>query len=114
MIFDEARTKLSRTLWGVTAAALFALALVGPLNAQEQTAPSDWREMNAYTLGVQAYLYAFPWSYMTEARWTRSAPVGHQANHLYHVRDLANASHLDGGALNNDTLYSRSWVYLKD
>lgn len=56
MMLDEVSAKMSRTLWGVTAAALFALALIGPLNAQEQTAPPDWREMNAYTSGVQAYL----------------------------------------------------------
>jgi hypothetical protein len=114
MISDKARTRLSRTLWGVTAAALFALALVGPLNAQEQTAPPDWREMNAYTLGVQAYLYAFPWSYMSEARWTRTEPIDRQANRFDHVRKLEDASHLTGGAPNNDTLYSRAWVYLKN
>ena len=64
--------------------------------------------------GAQAYIYAFPWSYMAEARWTRSEPVGHQANRFDHVRKLEDASHVTGGAPNNDTLYSRAWVYLKD
>jgi len=33
---------------------------------------------------------------------------------LFHFRDLKDASHLDGGSPNNDTLYSRSWLYLND
>jgi hypothetical protein len=102
-----------------TLAILAAVVAVGviaspPSRVVAQDSMPDWREQNAYALGVQAYIYTFPWSYMTEARWTRSAPVDHQPNRLFHVRDLANASHLDGGALNNDTLYSRAWVYLKD
>jgi hypothetical protein len=51
---------------------------------------------------------------MTEQKWTRSADVGHQANRLRHFRELKDATHLDGGSPNNDTLYSRSWLYLKD
>src|SRR5271165_2567339 len=82
-------------------------------NVENGSSP-NWREQNAYTLGVQAYIYAFPWSYMAEARWTRSEPVDHQANRFDHVRKLEDASHLTGGAPNNDTLYSRAWVYLKD
>lgn len=81
--------------------------------AVAQENPNGWREINAYTLGVQAYIYTFPWSYMTEQRWARSADVGHQANQLFHFRDLKDASHVDGGSPNNDTLYSRSWLYLK-
>ena len=82
-------------------------------NVETGSSP-NWREQNAYTLGVQAYIYAFPWSYMAEARWTRSEPVDHQANRFDQVRKLEDASHLTGGAPNNDTLYSRAWVYLKD
>jgi hypothetical protein len=82
--------------------------------ALAQDAQPDWREMNAYSLGVQAYIYTFPWSYMTDQRWFRSEDVGHQANQLFHFRALKDASHLDGGSPNNDTLYSRSWLYLKD
>lgn len=39
--------------------------------------------------------------------------IGKQ-NRFDHVRKLEDASHLTGGAPNNDTLYSRAWVYLKD
>ena len=86
----------------------------GASRASAQESKPDWREMNAYALGVQAYIYTFPWSYMTDQRWFRSADVGHQANQLFHFRDLKDASHVDGGSPNNDTLYSRSWLYLKD
>jgi hypothetical protein len=84
-----------------------------PAKADKVT-PADWREQYAYTLGVQAYLYAFPWTYMPEARWLRTETIDRQANRFAHVRKLEDASHLSGGAPNNDTLYSRAWVYLKD
>jgi hypothetical protein len=95
-------------------AMIAAMVAVPALRASAQDAKPDWREMNAYALGVQAYIYTFPWSYMTDQRWFRSADVNHQANQLYHFRDLKDASHVDGGSPNNDTLYSRSWLYLKD
>lgn len=86
---------------------------VNQKKADKESHP-DWREVNAYTLGVQAYLYAFPWAYMPEARWLRTEPINFQANRFFHVRKLEDAAHLSGGAPNNDTLYSRVWVYLKD
>ena len=76
--------------------------------------PADWREQNAYTLGVQAYLYSFPWAYMPDARWTRTEAIDRQVNRFHHIRKLEDASHLNGGAPNNDTLYSRAWLYVKD
>ena len=96
------------------AAALAAMVAVPAHAAGGEEPRPDWREMNAYTLGVQAYIYTFPWSYMTDQRWFRTADVGHQANQLFHFRELKDASHVDGGSPNNDTLYSRSWLYLKD
>ena len=39
---------------------------------------------------------------------------GHQADRFDPIRHLEDANHLSGGAPNNDTLYSRAWVYLKD
>src|SRR5271165_3989176 len=80
----------------------------------DETPPTDWREQNAYTLGVQAYLYAFPWAYMPQARWLRTEALDRQADRFDHIRHLEDAKHLSGGAPNNDTLYSRAWVYLKD
>ena len=102
-----------------TFAVLAAIAAAGliaspPSRALAQDSKPDWREQNAYTLGVQAYLYAFPWSYMPNARWLRTESIDRQADRFDHIRHLEDAKHLSGGAPNNDTLYSRAWVYLKD
>ena len=83
--------------------------------APKVAAPAfDWREQYAYTQGVQAFLYLFPWSYMPEARWTRTETIEHQANRFHHVRNLETAAKVNGGAPNNDALYSRAWIYLKN
>ncbi|EFS0526635.1 TPA: hypothetical protein ACSZAR_14400 [Listeria monocytogenes] len=36
--------------------------------AMAETDLVDWREMNAYSLGLQAYMYGFPLIYMAELR----------------------------------------------
>jgi len=106
--------KIRNALLGLVCFVIPATALAQqPVKPDAKPSP-NWREQNAYTLGVQAYIYTFPWSYMAEARWTRTEPVDHQANRFEHVRKLEDASHVTGGAPNNDTLYSRAWVYLKD
>jgi len=51
---------------------------------------------------------------MPDARWTRTEKIDHKVNTFHHVRNLEVANHLNGGAPNNDTLYSRAWVYLRD
>ena len=94
-----------------------AFATVVP-SASAQTAPlsatSDWREQYAYSVGVQAYIYAFPLLYLTELRhkWTTDATSFPYAalNHLYHFRNIVDARYKDGGSPNNDTLYS--WGFL--
>ena len=104
------------------ATAVITLGIVGAVTnfgssqpAKAEDAPrADWREQNAYTLGVQAYLYAFPWAYMPNARWLRTEAIDRQADRFDHIRHLEDAAHLSGGAPNNDTLYSRAWVYLRD
>jgi hypothetical protein len=96
---------------------LIGLGLAGfaAQSSKAEEAPrADWREQNAYTLGVQAYLYAFPWAYMPDARWQRTEAIDRQADRFDHIRHLEDANHLSGGAPNNDTLYSRAWVCLKD
>jgi hypothetical protein len=86
----------------------------GSAKMTDKNSKPDWREQNAYTLGVQAYIYCFPWAYMPDARWTRTETINRQADVFAHVRKLEDAKHLNGGAPNNDTLYSRTWLYLKD
>ena len=48
----------------------------------------------------------------SSCRWTEA--IDRQADRFHHVRKLEDAEHLNGGAPNNDTLYSRAWVHLQD
>lgn len=53
-----------------------------PVNTEEQTdAPAaiNWRENYAYTLDIQAYIFAFPYVYLPSLRWfwvTQPKPPG--------------------------------------
>jgi len=104
-------------------AALFALTLawlvaIAPATAQGTTAGEpDWREQYAYTLGVQAYVYGFPWVYLptvrylwvTQPRDPQRVPYA-ALNQFWNAPQLADAKYRDGGSPNNDTLYSAAWV----
>jgi len=89
-----------------------------PARAQGGNSTSDWKEQYAYTLGVQAYVFGFPYIYLPSLRWnwvTQPKPADSitpyaPLNHFYHVRKLATAAYRDGGSPNNDTLYSVAWV----
>jgi hypothetical protein len=89
---------------------------VGALS--ETGKPNDWREIYAYTLGLQAYVFGFPYIYLPSLRWdwvTQPKPLGDitpyaPLNHFYHARTLADASYRGGGSPNQDTLYSMAWV----
>jgi len=97
---------------------LFALALpcaAGPSSA----AKNDWREEYAYTLGVQAYTYAFPLIYMSKLRydWTNVPDSSFYAslNHFHHKKVLADhINYTSGGSPNQDTLYSWGWMDLRE
>ncbi len=73
----------------------------------------DWREEYAYTLGVQGYIFAFPWVYLSLLRylWVTQKPKNDTTpyaalNHFFHMRRITTAEYRDGGSPNNDTLYS--------
>lgn len=57
-------------------------------------AGSDWREEYAYTLGTQAYVYAFPLVYLSQLRydWTNVPDSSFYAslNHFCHKKELSN------------------------
>lgn len=94
--------------------AALALALaITPVLAKEDkaaAATSDWREEYAYSVGVQAYIYAFPLLQLSTLRhkWATDATSYPYAapNHFYHFKNIVDASYKDGGSPNNDTLYS--------
>src|SRR5580704_10642325 len=100
-----------------------ALALAAVDGVQAQTpspsATGDWREQYAYTLGVQAYIYGFPYVYMSEVRWGEVAQkvnpelLPHTAvNRFWHAKAMAGPESKAGGSPNNDTLYSIAWLDL--
>lgn len=79
----------------------------------------DWRAEYAYTAGVQAFIYGFPYIYNAQLRhdWVtnqRDVSVVPFAavNHFWHASHLMDATYRDGGCPNNDTLYSLAWLDL--
>ena len=79
----------------------------------------DWRTEYAYTTGMQAFIYGFPYIYNARLRhdWITKprdpavipyAPV----SHFWHASSLVDATYRDGGCPNNDTMYSLAWVDL--
>jgi len=80
-------------------------------------ADPKWEEEYAYSLGVQAYVFAFPWYYnqLLRWRWVTQPPPNDRTpsmpmSSFWHAQYLADASYRDGGSPNNDTLYSVAWV----
>ncbi len=102
-------------------ALLLAACLVGlsAATAPATTQEEEWREEFAYTLGVQAYIYGFPWIYLSQFRWEYvTQPTNPEyvpyapLNQFWHARYLFTAAYRDGGSPQSDTLYSVAWVNL--
>lgn len=82
--------------------------------------PVDWREAFAYTAGVQAFVYGFPYIYyaqlrhawVTDKRDTEVVPYA-AVNHFWHAGRLLDATYRDGGSPSTDSLYSFAWVDLR-
>ncbi len=83
----------------------------------------DWEEEYAYSLGIQAYIYGFPWIYNTQLRWLWASLGGKKLseekglqnlyapiNSFYHAPKLASPANQTGGSPNCDTLYSTAWL----
>jgi len=82
---------------------------------------TDWRAEFAYTAGVQAFVYGFPYIYYAQLRhaWVtneRDPEVVPYAavNHFWHAGRLLDASYRDGGSPSTDTLYSLAWLDLHE
>jgi hypothetical protein len=96
---------------------LAALALICATTSGH-TQTGDWREQYAYTLGMQAYIYGFPYVYMSEVRWSQVAQkvdpiLPHAAvNHFWHAQVMGGRESQAGGSPNNDTLHSIAWLDL--
>jgi len=81
----------------------------------------DWQAEYAYTAGVQAFIYGFPYMYNAKIRhdWVtreRDPDVVPYAavNHFWHAGRLLDAAYRDGGCPNNDTLYSLAWLNVSE
>jgi hypothetical protein len=111
-----------KTLAATLGSALGLVAALGLASAQPATATAeDWRQNYAYTLGVQAYIFGFPYVNLPMIRWawvTQEPGPGPNhdqtpyaaINHFFHFRTLTDATYRGGGGPNNDTLYSIAWI----
>ena len=81
----------------------------------------DWKAEYAYTTGMQAFIYGFPYVYnaklrhdwVTQARDPAVVPYA-AVNHFWHAARVMDATYRDGGCPNNDTLYSLAWLDLSE
>lgn len=87
-------------------------------SAEEADNKNAWRENYAYTLGVQAYNFAFPWVFLStlQYQWVVVTPKNPALspnmaiNHWWHGRNYITDAYRGGGSPNNDTLYSIAWL----
>lgn len=80
----------------------------------------DWRVEFAYTAGVQAFVYGFPYIYYADLRhaWVTNERdpeiVPYAAvNQFWHAARLLDESYRDGGSPSTDSLYSFAWLDLR-
>jgi len=81
----------------------------------------DWHSEYAYSTGLQAFIYGFPYIYnaqvrhkwVTQPRNPKFVPYA-ALNEFWHAAQLMDASYRDGGCPNNDTLYSTAWLDLSE
>jgi hypothetical protein len=114
-------TSMTASLWAQSQATPAAGPPAPRVNPITGASPDPkWEEEYAYSLGVQAYVYAFPWVYNSLLRWRWSTqglsdiePATALPNRLSHQRKLTDASYRDGGRPNTDTLYSAAWADLR-
>ena len=81
----------------------------------------DWHGEYVYSLGLQAFIYGFPYIYNAQTRykWVTQPRnpdfVPYAAlNEFWHASQLMDATYRDGGCPNNDTLYSTAWLDLSE
>jgi hypothetical protein len=85
-------------------------------SAEEGSA--EWKEEYAYTLGVQAYIFGYPWVFLSQIKyqWVAVTPKNPELtpnmslNHFWHSKNITTSDYRDGGSPNNDTLYSITWL----
>ncbi|HEX3478551.1 MAG TPA: DUF1254 domain-containing protein [Kofleriaceae bacterium] len=81
-----------------------------------------WEEANAYSLGIQAYIWGFPWIYLSQLAWLWTSPEGKAItggktpwapmNSFWRASQVAAPGSATGGSPNADTLYATAWLDL--
>lgn len=84
-----------------------------------------WQERYASSLGVQAYVYGFPWIYLSFLRWLWTTEGGHALakktgikvpsaplNFFFNSPEPASPKNATGGSPNPNLLYSVAWLDL--
>lgn len=91
--------------------------LAEPISAQQKEAkPDDWREDYAYHLGVQAYIFSYPWVFLPNIRyaWVKGNESNKEfatycaINRFWKSRNILTPKWRDGGSPQNDVLYNIS------
>ena len=84
----------------------------------------DWQERYASSLGFQAYVYGFPWIYLSFLRWLWTTPGGKALgklsgqkvsapiNFFFNAGQTATPENATGGSPNPNLLYSVAWLDL--
>ena len=83
----------------------------------------SWEERYAYSLGLQAYVYGFPWVYLSFIKWLWTTEGGQKlqtitkkklpwapVNSFFTSPVLAKPGIKTGGSPNCDTLYAVAWL----
>ncbi len=81
-----------------------------------QAPPADWREDYAYHLGMEAYIFSYPWVFLPELRYAwvvanepkKDVSPYFAINRWWQDRKIMTPDYRGGGAPNNDTLYTVS------
>jgi hypothetical protein len=84
-----------------------------------------WQQDYAAALGQEAYVWGFPWLYLTQICWLWTSEEGKKLaaeqnikipwapmNSFFHSDALSNPKYQSGGSPNCDTLYSTAWIDL--
>ena len=115
---NKAVSILSVAILGLSLLAATATTVMAASTSEPEAKAANWREDYAYNLGMQAYVFSYPWVYLPELRyawWVNNEPKKDVTfymgrNEFWHSRSLITADYRDGGSPNNDTLYSMSII----
>lgn len=103
----------------------FIIGTPSPARAAAPASAGDgWQENYAYSLGMQAYVWGFPWIYNAQLRWLWTTKEGQKVSQQAGKPDLyapVNSFHRSeqlaspensksGGSPNCDTLYATAWL----